>query len=158
MSITSLRQKIYGRFYLLVLSAIVVLPGQVGAQQKELPEINILTAVSNMAFSAVWVAEQLKYFEQEGIRVKVTSAGGGAPCQTAVVGRSAHMCAEHSSLFLSTNHSKRRRLHLETADTLPLSHNAPHTALCLSEYLENSLKLSVRTLQQEKFYRSRVHL
>jgi ABC-type nitrate/sulfonate/bicarbonate transport system substrate-binding protein len=96
MSITSLRQKIYGRFYLLVLSAIVVLPGQVGAQQKELPEINILTAVSNMAFSAVWVAEQLKYFEQEGIRVKVTSAGGGAPCQTAVVGRSAHMCASSS--------------------------------------------------------------
>jgi ABC-type nitrate/sulfonate/bicarbonate transport system substrate-binding protein len=66
------------------------------AQQKELPEVNILTAVSNMAFSAVWVAEQLKYFEEEGIRAKVTPAGGGAPCQAAVVGRSAHFCASSS--------------------------------------------------------------
>ncbi|MGH7812059.1 MAG: ABC transporter substrate-binding protein, partial [Candidatus Binatia bacterium] len=74
----------------------VLLPTRIGAQQKDMPEVNILTAVSNMAFSAVWVAEQLKYFEQEGIRVKVTSAGGGAPCQTAVVGRSAHMCASSS--------------------------------------------------------------
>ncbi|HEX6801709.1 MAG TPA: ABC transporter substrate-binding protein [Candidatus Binatia bacterium] len=74
----------------------VLLPARIGAQQKEMPEVNILTAVSNMAFSAVWVAEQLKYFEQDGIRVKVTSAGGGAPCQTAVVGRSAHMCASSS--------------------------------------------------------------
>lgn len=96
MSITSLRRKIFGRVYLLVLSALVALPGQVGAQQKELPEVNILTAVSNMAFSAVWVAEQLKYFDQEGIRVKISSAGGGALCQTAVVGRSAHMCASSS--------------------------------------------------------------
>ena len=96
MSIVSLRRKVIGQYYLLVLSAIVALPGQVNAQQKDLPEVNILTAVSNMAFSAVWVAEQLKYFEQEGIRVKVTSAGGGAPCQTAVVGRSAHMCASSS--------------------------------------------------------------
>jgi len=73
-----------------------VTPITVNAQQKEMPEVNILTAVSNMAFSAVWVAEQLKYFEQEGLRVKVTSAGGGAPCQSAVVGRSAHLCASSS--------------------------------------------------------------
>jgi len=59
------------------------------AQQKDLGEVNILTAVSNMAFSALWVAEQLKYFEQEGVRAKITPAGGGAPCQNAVVGRSA---------------------------------------------------------------------
>ena len=49
------------------------------AQQKDLGEVNILTAVSNMAFSALWVAEQLKYFEQEGVRAKITPAGGGAP-------------------------------------------------------------------------------
>ena len=49
-----------------------------------------------MAFSAVWVAEQLKYFEEEGIRAKITPAGGGAPCQSAVVGRSAHFCASSS--------------------------------------------------------------
>jgi ABC-type nitrate/sulfonate/bicarbonate transport system substrate-binding protein len=81
------------------ISVIVVcasLPLPLSAQQKEMPEVNILTAVSNMAFSAVWVAEQLKYFDQEGIRVKVTSAGGGAPCQSAVVGRSAHLCASSS--------------------------------------------------------------
>ena len=66
------------------------------AQQKDLGEVNILTAVSNMAFSALWVAEQLKYFEQEGLRAKITPAGGGAPCQNAVVGRSAHLCASSS--------------------------------------------------------------
>ena len=73
------------------------------AQQKELPEVNILTAVSNMAFSAVWVAEQLKYFEQEGIRAKVTPAGGGAPCQSAVVGRSAQLCASSSEGLVLAN-------------------------------------------------------
>ena len=65
-----------------------------GAQQKE--EITITTAVSNLAFSAVWVAEQLKYFEQEGVRTKVIVAGGGSQCQTAVVGRSAQYCASSS--------------------------------------------------------------
>lgn len=65
-----------------------------GAQQKE--EITIATAVSNLAFSAVWVAEQLKYFEQEGINAKVIVAGGGSQCQNAVVGRSAHYCASSS--------------------------------------------------------------
>ena len=78
-------------------------PAPLPAQQKELPEVNILTAVSNMAFSAVWVAEQLKYFEEEGIRAKITSAGGGAPCQAAVVGRSAQLCASSSEgLVLAT--------------------------------------------------------
>ena len=75
---------------LAMLSALVFSSQQSEAQQKELGEVNILTAVSNMAFSALWVAEQLKYFEQEGVRAKITPAGGGAPCQNAVVGRSAH--------------------------------------------------------------------
>src|SRR5260221_636463 len=78
----------------MVLGFFALLPARVSGQQ--LPEVNILTAVSNMAFSAVWVAEQLKYFEQEGIRAKITPAGGGAPCQTAVVGRSAQLCASDS--------------------------------------------------------------
>jgi ABC-type nitrate/sulfonate/bicarbonate transport system substrate-binding protein len=80
----------------IALAILALSPTRMEAQQKELPEVNILTAVSNMAFSAVWVAEQLKYFEQEGIRAKVTPAGGGAPCQNAVVGRSAHLCASSS--------------------------------------------------------------
>ncbi|HWO40552.1 MAG TPA: ABC transporter substrate-binding protein [Candidatus Eisenbacteria bacterium] len=66
------------------------------AQQKELPEVTIATAVSNMAFAALWVAEQLKYFEQEGLRAKITVAGGGSPCQSAVVGRSVNFCASSS--------------------------------------------------------------
>src|SRR5262244_2482712 len=78
------------------LVVLALFPVQIEAQQKELPEVNILTAVGNMAFSAVWVAEQLKYFEQEGVRAKITPAGGGAPCQTAVVGRSANLCASSS--------------------------------------------------------------
>jgi NitT/TauT family transport system substrate-binding protein len=64
--------------------------------QKELPEVTIATAVSNLAFAAVWVAEQLKYFEQEGVRAKITVAGGGSPCQSAVVGRSVNFCASSS--------------------------------------------------------------
>lgn len=64
--------------------------------QKDLPEVTIVTAVPNMAFSALWVAEQLKYFEAEGVRAKVSVVGGGSPCQTAVVGRSVHFCASSS--------------------------------------------------------------
>ena len=50
---------------IIILTFLAAAPTRLEAQQKELPEINILTAVNNMAFSAVWVAEQLKYFEQE---------------------------------------------------------------------------------------------
>ena len=81
---------------LVVLFFLVVLVPQIKAQQKEMPEVTIATAVSNMAFSAVWVAEQLKYFEQEGVRAKITNAGGGATCQAAVVGRSVNFCASTS--------------------------------------------------------------
>jgi ABC-type nitrate/sulfonate/bicarbonate transport system substrate-binding protein len=88
---------------IVALAVLVFPPYGVRAQQKELPEVNILTAVSNMAFSAIWVAEQLKYFEQEGIRAKVTPAGGGAPCQSAVVGRSAQLCASSSEGLVLAN-------------------------------------------------------
>ena len=73
------------------------------AQQQEMPEITIATAVGNMAYSAVWIAEQLKYFEQEGVRAKITVAGGGAPCQSAVVGRSTHFCASSSEGLILAN-------------------------------------------------------
>jgi NitT/TauT family transport system substrate-binding protein len=79
----------------IVLTAAFAVPSQLRAQQ-EMPEITIATAVSNMAFAALWVAEQLRYFEQEGIRAKITVAGGGSPCQAAVVGRSVHFCASSS--------------------------------------------------------------
>jgi len=96
MSLASTRKKLSRPIYSLLIAALLAPPAYVNGQQKEMPEINILTAVSNMAFSAVWVAEQLKYFEQEGLRVKISAAGGGAPCQSAVVGRSAHLCASSS--------------------------------------------------------------
>jgi ABC-type nitrate/sulfonate/bicarbonate transport system substrate-binding protein len=73
------------------------------AQQQEMPEITIATAVGNMAYSAVWIAEQLKYFEQEGVRAKITVAGGGAPCQSAVVGRTTHFCASSSEGLILAN-------------------------------------------------------
>src|ERR1041384_4205108 len=81
---------------ILILGFLLLPPQRLQAQQKELGEVTILTAVSNMGFSALWVAEQLKYFEQEGVRAKITPAGGGAPCQNAVVGRSANFCASSS--------------------------------------------------------------
>ena len=69
---------------------------QARAQQKELPEVTLLTAVPNFAFAAIWVAEQLKYFEQEGVRIKITPAPSGSVCLNAVVGRSTNFCASTS--------------------------------------------------------------
>jgi ABC-type nitrate/sulfonate/bicarbonate transport system substrate-binding protein len=69
---------------------------QVKAQQKEMPEVSMLTAVPNFAFAAIWVAEQLKYFEQEGVRVKITPAPSGSVCLNAVIGRSTNFCASTS--------------------------------------------------------------
>jgi ABC-type nitrate/sulfonate/bicarbonate transport system substrate-binding protein len=69
---------------------------QARAQQKELPEATLLTAVPNFAFAAIWVAEQLKYFEAEGVRVKITPAPSGSVCLNAVVGRSSNFCASTS--------------------------------------------------------------
>src|SRR5213596_1635387 len=69
---------------------------QARAQQKDLPEVTMLTAVPNFAFAAIWVAEQLKYFEQEGVRVKITPAPSGSVCLNAVVGRSVNFCASTS--------------------------------------------------------------
>jgi NitT/TauT family transport system substrate-binding protein len=65
-------------------------------QAQELPQINLVTAVPNMAFAAIWAAEELKLFEEEGVRATVASAGGGSPCVAAVVGGSADFCAVSS--------------------------------------------------------------
>ncbi len=86
-----------------VLFFLVALVPQIKAQQKDMADVTIATAVSNMAFSAVWVAEQLKYFEQEGVRAKITNAGGGATCQAAVVGRSVNFCASTSEGLVLAN-------------------------------------------------------
>jgi ABC-type nitrate/sulfonate/bicarbonate transport system substrate-binding protein len=64
--------------------------------QKEMPEVNLMTAVPNFAFGAIWVAEQLKYFEEEGVRVKITPSPSGSVCLNAVVGRSVNFCASTS--------------------------------------------------------------
>ena len=103
-TLIGLRKNFLGSLVAIIILNILALgPTRLEAQQKELPEVNILTAVNNMAFSAVWVAEQLKYFEQEGIRPKITVAGGGALCQTAVVGRSAHLCASSTEGLILAN-------------------------------------------------------
>jgi ABC-type nitrate/sulfonate/bicarbonate transport system substrate-binding protein len=81
----------------IILAGLIFFAGATPARaQKEMPEITIATAVSNFAFAAVWVAERLKYFEEEGVRAKITVAGGGSPCQTAAVGRSVNFCASSS--------------------------------------------------------------
>jgi NitT/TauT family transport system substrate-binding protein len=99
MTTASLGKIVLKHVGLITLGALIALP--VKAQQ--LPEVTIVTAVNNMAFSAVWVAEQLKYFEQEGVRAKISVAGGGAPCQSSVVGRSTHFCASSTEgLILAT--------------------------------------------------------
>ncbi|HMF48492.1 MAG TPA: hypothetical protein VK603_07610, partial [Candidatus Saccharimonadales bacterium] len=73
---------------LIVLIFVAAIPPAAKAQQKDLPEVSMLTAVPNFAFAAIWVAEQLKYFEQEGVRIKITPAPSGSVCLNAVVGRS----------------------------------------------------------------------
>src|SRR5713226_2165836 len=78
-----------------VLAVLLAIAPQARAQ-KELPEVTVLTAVNNLAFAAVWVAEELKYFEPEGVRAKVTPASGGPVCMSAVVGGSAQFCASTS--------------------------------------------------------------
>jgi ABC-type nitrate/sulfonate/bicarbonate transport system substrate-binding protein len=72
------------------------MPATARAQQKEMPEVTLMTAVPNFAFGAIWVAEQLKYFEQEGVRVKITPSPSGSVCLNAVVGRSTNFCASTS--------------------------------------------------------------
>ena len=84
---------------IIALATLILLTGTMDkthAQQKELPEVTLLTAVPNFAFAAIWVAEQLKYFEQEGVRVKITPAPSGSVCLNAVVGRSTNFCASTS--------------------------------------------------------------
>jgi NitT/TauT family transport system substrate-binding protein len=84
---------------IVALTVFVLISGstpQARAQQKEMPEVSMLTAVPNFAFAAIWVAEQLKYFEQEGVRVKITPAPSGSVCLNAVVGRSINFCASTS--------------------------------------------------------------
>jgi ABC-type nitrate/sulfonate/bicarbonate transport system substrate-binding protein len=81
---------------ILMVLALFLAIGPQARAQKDMPEVTIATAVSNFAFAALWVAERLKYFEEEGIRAKITVAGGGSPCQTAVVGRSVNFCASSS--------------------------------------------------------------
>lgn len=69
---------------------------QLKAQQKELPEVTMLTAVPNFAFGAIWVADQLKYFEAEGVRAKITASPSGSVCLNAIIGRSTNFCASTS--------------------------------------------------------------
>ncbi len=79
-----------------MLLALLLGVGSQARAQKELPEVSILTAVPNFAFGAIWVAEQLKYFEAEGVRVKLTPSPSGSICLNAVVGRSVNFCASTS--------------------------------------------------------------
>jgi ABC-type nitrate/sulfonate/bicarbonate transport system substrate-binding protein len=91
----------HSRIYvgIIALTGFLLLSGtnsEIRAQQKDLPEVSLLTAVPNFAFAAIWVAEQLKYFEQEGVRIKITPAPSGSVCLNAVVGRSTNFCASTS--------------------------------------------------------------
>jgi NitT/TauT family transport system substrate-binding protein len=81
---------------LALLTFLFATTSQLEAQQKELPEVSMLTAVPNFAFGAIWVAEQLKYFEQEGVRAKITASPSGSVCLNAIVGRSSNFCASTS--------------------------------------------------------------
>jgi NitT/TauT family transport system substrate-binding protein len=86
----------------MVLSTLLAAGPQARAQ-KEMAEVNILTAVGNLAFAAVWVADELKYFEAEGVRAKVAPASGGPVCMSAVVGGSAAFCASTSEGLVLAN-------------------------------------------------------
>ena len=91
-------RKVRSRLKLVGLTALVILFGTnlEVRSQRELPEVTILASVPNLAFSALWVAEQLNFFEEEGVNATISVAGGGSPCLSAVVGRSAEFCASSS--------------------------------------------------------------
>lgn len=94
------QNKIIGRLFWGLL-LFFVMPSAAVAQ-KELPQVTIATAVPGWGFAAIWVAEQLQYFEKQGIRAKISIAGGGSPCFSAVVARSVNFCASSSEgLILS---------------------------------------------------------
>lgn len=78
-----------------LLALIFGMTSEVSAQ-KGVPEASITIAVPNLAFAGIWVAEQLGFFEKEGVRVRITVASGASPCLSAVVGRSANFCASSS--------------------------------------------------------------
>ena len=135
--------KTYPIAIILALLSLFALTPQAKAQQKDMPEVTIATAVSNLAFAALWVAEQLKYFEQEGVRAKITVAGGGSPCQSAVVGRSVNFCASSSEglilahvegapLVAIQSHNRALTLSVvvrkELADKFKLTRKSPLTA------------------------------
>src|SRR3954470_22846927 len=87
-----------GRLRMIIVFALLAAFMTVSAAraQKEMPEVSLMTAVPNFAFGAIWVAEQLKYFEAEGVHVKVTPSPSGSVCLNAVVGRSTNFCASTS--------------------------------------------------------------
>ena len=94
------QNKIIGRLFWGLL-LFFVMPSAAVAQ-KELPQVTIATAVPGWGFAAIWVAEQLQYFEKQRIRAKISIAGGGSPCFSAVVARSVNFCASSSEgLILS---------------------------------------------------------
>jgi ABC-type nitrate/sulfonate/bicarbonate transport system substrate-binding protein len=94
------KNKIIGRWLRGLLLLFVIPSG--AAAQKELPQVTIAAAVPGWGFAAVWVAEQLQYFEKQGVRAKISIAGGGSPCFSAVVARSVNFCASSSEgLILS---------------------------------------------------------
>jgi len=90
----NLRRAYFNGVALAVLVTLLAAPARAGAQQ--LPEVSLMTAVPNFAFGAIWVAEQLKYFEAEGVRAKITPSPSGSVCLNAVVGRSTNFCASTS--------------------------------------------------------------
>jgi ABC-type nitrate/sulfonate/bicarbonate transport system substrate-binding protein len=100
LSLSKDSERMFQRFARLTVATIIGvglnIASQAQAQQKEMPEVTMLTAVPNFAFAAIWVAEQLKYFEQEGVRIKITPAPSGSVCLNAVVGRSTNFCASTS--------------------------------------------------------------
>jgi ABC-type nitrate/sulfonate/bicarbonate transport system substrate-binding protein len=100
LSLSKDSERMFQRFAGLTVATIIGLglniASQAQAQQKDMPEVSMLTAVPNFAFAAIWVAEQLKYFEQEGVRIKITPAPSGSVCLNAVVGRSTNFCASTS--------------------------------------------------------------
>lgn len=113
------------------LAVLVFLLGtpQVNAQQKELPEVSMLTAVPNFAFGAIWVADQLKYFEAEGVRAKITASPSGSVCLNAVIGRSSNFCASTSEGLVLA--------HLEGAPAMAIQ--AHNRTLTLSVVLRKAI-------------------
>ena len=66
------------------------------SESKDLGTATMAVSVNTLSFAPIFVAEQLGYYKEEGVDLKVILVDGGGPAVQALVGRSAEFAATDS--------------------------------------------------------------